>query len=169
MRKAISFFIIAVLIFILALSFTGMLGLQSTIFATIVSVIAGLVFIGNPRGSLDFYSFFPKAPVYLIELVVSALIWSGVAVVLILAIGFPLLIGYFIITLAGHTTIFWALFLIVFITILIMFRKKYVEFINKTIEGGVDLLNQASIPFKDVRAGVDAFFNQIYEWVKTED
>ena len=170
MRKAISFFIFAILIFVLIHLITSSIGLSSTIFSVAVAVFAGLNFIAYPRKSADFYSFFPKSPFYFIEFIVIAILRLGVFLILILLIGLPLLIGYLIISyIAAYTTVFWAIFLILIVSVFIGFKNTFIDFVNKIILIRDELSENASTPFKKIYKNIDVFFDEICEWVETKD
>jgi len=169
MRKAVSFFVVSIVMYFVSLGLASLFHIWTTYKTTgIIAIISGFIFLFFPLETLQFFGFFPKLPIFILILA----IYLGLGLVLIsiclLEIALPLFLGYFLINFLSLPQFSYMIGIIVYLTIWIALRKQYINLISDTWDNGTNIIESIAEPFTELISEIDSFINKVYSWVRTD-
>lgn len=169
MRKAITFLVVSIVIYLVSLGLTALFNIDATYKITgIIAIISGFIFLFLPLETLQFFGFFPKLPIWILILT----IWISFGVMLIsicvLEILLPLALGYLLISSLSLPEFSYMIGIIIYLTVWIALRRQYIKLISNTWDNGVKLIESSVKPFNEMIDGIDSFIDTIYNWVRAD-
>lgn len=169
MRKAISFFVVSIVMYLVSLGLISSFNIGATHKTTgTITIISGFVFLFFPLKTLQFFGLFPKLPIFILLVT----IWISFGLVLIaicaLEIVLPLAIGNFFINSLSLPPFSYMIGIIVYLTVWIALRKQYIKLISDTWNNGVKIIESAVKPFSELISIIDGFIETVYNLVRTD-
>ncbi|MEW6508350.1 MAG: hypothetical protein AB1432_11450 [Bacteroidota bacterium] len=166
MKKAISFFIIATLIYLVCLGLTSLLFSDAAYKTSgFIAIAAGFIFLLAPLETLQFFGFFPKIPFYIMQALTTVIVGLLIIVVCLLEIFSPVYLGIILINALSLPAFSYMIGIIIYLTIWIALRKQYVKLISKTWDNGGKLIEELVRPLVDILKDIDKFVLNVYEMV----
>jgi len=169
MRKAISFFVVSFVMYLVSLGVVTSFNIGDMYKTSgIIAIISGFIFLIFPLETLQFYGFFPKLPIFI--LIVSIWLFLGLTLITIcsLEIVMPLAIGYYLIKYLSLPPFSYMIGIIIYLTIWIALRKQYIKLIANTWDSGAEIIESTIKPFSELITGIDKFIDEVYDWVRTD-
>jgi len=169
MRKAISFFVVSIVMYLVSLSIALSFNIGATDKITgIIAIVSGFIFLVFPLEALQFFGFFPKLPIFILMLLIFISAGIILLVICFLEITLPLFLGYFLINSLSLPQFSYMIGIIIYLTIWIALRKQYINLISSTWNNGTILIENSIKPFSEIANEIDSFINKVHSWVRTD-
>ena len=169
MKKAISFFVVSIVMYLVSLGAANMFGFGETYKAAgIIAIISGFIFLIFPLETLQFFGFFPKLPIGILIVVIWVLFGLILIAFCLLEIALPLAIGYYLINFLSLPPFSYMIGIIIYLTIWIALRKQYIKLISNTWDIGAEIIESSIEPFSEMISEINKFINKIYDWARTD-
>lgn len=170
MRKAISFFVVSIVMYLVSLGLAISFNIGTTYKTTgTIAIISGFIFLFAPLETLQFFGFFPKLPIYVLMIAIWISFGLTLLAVCALEIVLPLAIGYLVINSLSLPPFSYMIGIIIYLTIWIALRKQYIKLISETLDGGVNIIEGSTKPFTEMTNEIDNFIHKVHSWVKSDN
>lgn len=170
MIKAISFFVVSIIIYLVSLGLAVSFNIGTTYKTTgTIAIISGFIFLFAPLETLQFFGLFPKLPIYILQLVIWISFGLALFAVCTLEIVLPLGIGYLLINSLSLPPFSYMIGIIIYLTIWIALRKQYIKLISDTWDIGVSIIESTTKAFSEITKNIDNFIDRVYSWVKSDN
>ena len=169
MRRAITFFIISTVLFLLSEGLMVMTGNSSELRAGIFSIFVALFYIVFPVFSTKLLALLPEIPLAILLVGISI---PGFIVILSICMAeffLPVGLGYFVLPIVRQTfqTIGVVLTTICLITAWLLLRKQQWKLIQETWEKGFELLGSITSPISELMQSIWKKAEKIGEGIRS--
>lgn len=169
MRKAISFFVVSIVMYLVSLAIASSFNIGATYKTTgTIAIVSGFIFLFFPLETLQFFGFFPKLPIYILMLAMLLSFGAILLAICILEITLPLFLGYFLINSLSLPQFSYMIGIIIYLTIWIALRKQYINLISDTWNNGTTIIENSIKPLSEMTNEIDNFIDKVHNWVRTD-
>lgn len=169
MRKAISFFVVSIVMYLVSLAIASSFNIRATYKTTgTIAIVSGFIFLFFPLETLQFFGFFPKLPIYILMLAMLLSFGAILLAICILEITLPLFLGYFLINSLSLPQFNYMIGIIIYLTIWIAHRKQYINLISDTWNNGTTIIENSIKPLSEMTNEIDNFIDKVHNWVRTD-
>ena len=166
MKKALCFFIVATIIYLVCLGLISLLFSEAAYKTSgVIAIAAGFIFLLLPLETLQFFSFFPKIPFYVMQGLTTVIVGLLIVIVCLLEIFSPVYLGIIFISTLSLPASSYMIGIIIYLTVWIALRKQYIKLISKTWDNGGKLIEDLGRPFVEIIKDIDKFVLNVYEMV----
>jgi hypothetical protein len=169
MKKAISFLVVSIVMYLLSSGITELFNFGAT-YKTIgiIAIISGFIFLIYPLETLLFLGLFPKLPIWILILAIGISFGGVLISICLLEIWLPLALGYILISSLSLPEFSYMIGIIIYLTVWIGLRKQYIKIISNTWDYGAKLIERSVKPFYKMRDRIDSYIDVVYNWVRTD-